>query len=65
MAGCRVIKPELLDSLAEEQARASLADMVRTIAEWGGTAARRSMADRRYTESKPKCEAGARSFLAP
>ena len=32
----RVLKPELLDSLPEEQARASLADLVRINRNWGG-----------------------------
>jgi 2-polyprenyl-3-methyl-5-hydroxy-6-metoxy-1,4-benzoquinol methylase len=32
----RVLKPELLDSLPEDQARASLADLVRINRDWGG-----------------------------
>jgi len=32
----RVIKPEILDTLPEEQARASLADLTRINARWGG-----------------------------
>jgi SAM-dependent methyltransferase len=32
----RVIKPEVLDTLPEEQARASLADLTRINARWGG-----------------------------
>jgi ubiquinone/menaquinone biosynthesis C-methylase UbiE len=34
--GGRVLKPELLDTLPEEQARASLADLVRINRRWGG-----------------------------
>jgi SAM-dependent methyltransferase len=34
--GGRIIKPEILDTLPEEQARASLADLTRINARWGG-----------------------------
>jgi hypothetical protein len=34
--GGRILKPEILDTLAEEEARASLADLVRINRRWGG-----------------------------
>lgn len=34
--GGRVLKPEILDTLPEEQARASLADLIRINRRWGG-----------------------------
>jgi SAM-dependent methyltransferase len=34
--GGRVIKPEILDTLTEEEARASLADLIRINRRWGG-----------------------------
>src|SRR6185295_17864384 len=41
--GKRLILPELLDSLPPEQARASLADLVRINRRWGGHSTLRSL----------------------
>ena len=42
----RVLKPELLDTLPPEEARASLADLVRVNKYWGGHSTLRRLVDR-------------------
>jgi ubiquinone/menaquinone biosynthesis C-methylase UbiE len=41
--GGRVLKPEILDTLTEEEARASLADLIRINRRWGGHSALRRL----------------------
>ena len=48
----RVLKPELLDTLPPEEARESLADLVRINKYWGGHSTLRKLVDRRHSAGR-------------
>jgi 2-polyprenyl-3-methyl-5-hydroxy-6-metoxy-1,4-benzoquinol methylase len=49
----RVLKPEILDTLPPEEARASLADLVRVNKYWGGHSTLRKLVDRAIPPDQP------------